>query len=100
MWRMLDSRKRQHRQISNISQQIEYDDNRASSDKRAHEIFSRIAYFAADKCHVCPRGLGEERTDHRPAKKPPKGNPPGDSEARLPRLRIPPIGPRVPPCRA
>src|SRR5437762_9682910 len=44
MWRVLDFRKRQHRQISNVSQQIKYDHNGAPSDKRAYEIFSRIAH--------------------------------------------------------
>src|SRR6476469_6825969 len=93
VWRVLDFRKRQHRQISKVSQQIKYDHNGAPSYKRAHEIFSRIAYFAADKCHIGPCRLRKEWTDHRSSKKERESERAGNCKAGLRRLRIPAIGP-------
>ena len=57
--------------------------------------FSGIAHFAADKCHIGPRGLGEERADHRSSKKQRQRERAGDCEPGLRRLRIPAITPRM-----
>ena len=61
---VLNLRKRQDRQISSVRQQIKYDHDAAASDKCAHQILSRIANFAADKCDICPGGLGEKGANH------------------------------------
>ena len=66
--RVLDFRKRQHGEIGKIGQQIKCHHDTAPYHERAHEIFSWIAHFAADECHIRPRSLRKQRADHRSSK--------------------------------
>ena len=97
--RVLDFRKRQYGQVSKVGQQIKGDHNRAAAHERAHQIFSRIAHFAADKCDICPGGLSEQRTDHRFSKKQRHGKSTDERKTRLGNLRLPTVRPRIPPSR-
>ena len=66
--RMLDFRKRQNGEISDVCKQIKDDDDSAASYERAHKIFSRVAHFAPNKRYICPRRLRKKRTNHRSSK--------------------------------
>ena len=63
--RVLNFGKRERRQVSDVSQDVERHDDRATDEQRPRQIFSRIADLAAGKGDVVPGRLREKRPRHR-----------------------------------
>src|SRR6266496_2338763 len=95
--RAFDSRKWQNSDVSEISEQIQNHDDPAADKQRAHEVASRVAYFAADKRDVGPSRLRKKRADHCFAKKKGERKPANDAQTGLRDLGTPPVCPRIPP---
>src|SRR5438552_15832507 len=97
---VLNFRKRQNGEVSNVCQQIKDDHAAAAHHERAHEIFSWVTYFAADEGDIGPGGLREERTDHRFSKKQQESESAHECETGLRNLWAPAVCPRIPPRRS
>ena len=63
--RVLNFGKRERRQVSDVSQDVERHDDRATDEQRPRQIFSRIADLTAGKSDVIPGRLREKRPSHR-----------------------------------
>ena len=62
---VLNFGKRERREVSDVSQDVERNDDRATDEQRSRQIFSRIADLASGKGDVIPGRLREKRPRHR-----------------------------------
>ena len=93
---ILNLRKWQDRDVSEIGEQIQNHDDPAACKQRAHKVARRVAHFAPDERHVRPRRLRKERADHRFAKKKRQCEAANESKTGLRDLRAPAVDPRIP----
>jgi hypothetical protein len=91
--RVLDPVERKRRDVGEVGEDIENDDQSAPGQQRTREISARIADLASDKGDVRPGCLGEEGAYHCFAKKKGEGKTANNGETRLRRLWTPAVFP-------